>query len=85
MVTAIVIIITHGMSSVELKHKGISEMERDRRGRLPFEMLDHQKKKKKKDVFCCLQFSKYFWREIVQSQKSWELNIIGQSFQDPPN
>lgn len=51
MVTAIVIIITHGMSSVELKHKGISEMERDRRGRLPFEMLDHQKKKKKRMCF----------------------------------
>lgn len=78
MVTAIVIIITHGMSSVELKHKGISEMERDRRGRLPFEMLDHQKKKKKKG---CVLLSPV--QQIFLEGNSSEPEILGTEYYWP--
>lgn len=81
MVTATIIITTYRMWGVGLKYKGTSGMERDTHGKLPFEMLDCQKKR----IFFLPPFSKHFRRERAQSQNLGEQILLAHSFQDSPN
>lgn len=56
-------------------------MERNTHGRLPFDILDCQKKR----TFFLRPFSKRFWRKRVQSQNLGERILLAHTFQDSPN